>query len=65
MSAACVCMPAANAAAAAFPLPPPPLHTPAPCREFLRSRMAGLLRLTIRRATALPAADPAPFSSDP
>lgn len=36
-----------------------------PCREFLRTKMAGLLQVTIQRATALPAADPSPFSSDP
>ena len=34
-------------------------------REFLRSKMAGLLHVTIRRAVSLPAADPAPFTSDP
>lgn len=38
---------------------------PRPCREFLRSKLSGLLRVTIRRATSLPAADPAPLSSDP
>ncbi len=35
------------------------------CREFLRSKQAGLLHVTIRRAVSLPAADPAPFTSDP
>ena len=40
--------------------PPPP-----PCSEFLRRKMAGLLEVSIQRAVALPAVDPAPFTSDP
>lgn len=34
-------------------------------QEFLRRKMAGVLHVTSRSATALPAADPAPFTSDP
>ena len=35
------------------------------CREFMRDKMAGLLRVTIRHARSLPAADPWPGTSDP